>query len=175
MGEDREVRVYTKGGPDFMMKEGDITKMLDPSGVPQPITEEAEIPESLENVELAENDFDDGDYATLIKKITKSFAHEAYRTILVCYRDMSMAEYEAIVAEEGNLETDLTAIGIYGIQDPLRDGIYESIDKCKTAGIRVIMCTGDNLDTAIAISRNAGIVNPEEVGPQSCMTGLEFR
>jgi P-type E1-E2 ATPase len=78
---------------------------------------------------------------------------------------MSMAEYEAILAEEGNLETDLTAIGVYGIQDPLRDGIYESIDKCRTAGIRVIMCTGDNLDTAIAISRNAGIVNPEEVGP----------
>jgi P-type E1-E2 ATPase len=55
----------------------------------------------------------------------------------------------------------LTAIGIFGLQDPLRDTIVSSINKCKTAGIQVIMCTGDNIDTAIAISKNAGIVTEE--------------
>jgi P-type E1-E2 ATPase len=56
------------------------------------------------------------------------------------------------------LETGLTAIGIFGLQDPLREEIVPSIIQCKTAGIQVIMCTGDNIDTAIAISKNAGIV-----------------
>jgi len=52
----------------------------------------------------------------------------------------------------------LIAVGIFGLQDPLRPSIVESIEKCNTAGIQVIMCTGDNIDTAIAISKNAGIV-----------------
>lgn len=81
------------------------------------------------------------------------------------------------------LEKDLIAIGIFGLQDPLRPDIVESIKKCKAAGITVIMCTGDNIDTAIAISKNAGIVNTDQIeeGKQSdgqnytCMTGKQFR
>jgi len=51
----------------------------------------------------------------------------------------------------------------------------------KTAGIRTIMCTGDNIDTATAISINAGIVTQEEIDASeeskmySCMTGKDFR
>jgi len=56
----------------------------------------------------------------------------------------------------------LTAIGIFGLQDPLRDDIVDSIAKCKKSGIKVIMCTGDNIDTAIAISKEAGIIDPNE-------------
>jgi magnesium-transporting ATPase (P-type) len=37
------------------------------------------------------------------------------------------------------------------------------------------MCTGDNLDTATAISRNAGIVDADKVSNSSCMTGQKFR
>lgn len=55
----------------------------------------------------------------------------------------------------------MTAIGIFGLQDPLRPTIVASIKQCKAAGIQVIMCTGDNIDTAIAISKNAGIVTDE--------------
>jgi Ca2+ transporting ATPase len=78
------------------------------------------------------------------------------------------------------LETNLTAVAIWGIQDPLREGIAKSIELCNTAGISVIMCTGDNLDTAKAISRNAGIVseaeiNDKEFADYTCTTGKEFR
>jgi Ca2+ transporting ATPase len=75
------------------------------------------------------------------------------------------------------LEQNLTAVGIWGIQDPLRDGIEESILRVKASGIRVIMCTGDNKDTAVAISKNAGIVTKEEAeaNDYACMTGKEFR
>lgn len=69
------------------------------------------------------------------------------------------------------------AVGLFGLQDPLRDTIKSSITQCNTAGIQVIMCTGDNIDTAIAISKNAGIVSAEEVerNEYSCMTGKDFR
>lgn len=74
------------------------------------------------------------------------------------------------------LEDELTAIGIFGLQDPLRSTISSSIDTCKKAGITVIMCTGDNIDTAIAISKNAGIITEEDSHHKySCMTGKEFR
>lgn len=42
--------------------------------------------------------------------------------------------------------------------DPLKNGVVKSIEICKNAGIEVIMCTGDNLDTAKAIAINAGIL-----------------
>jgi len=71
------------------------------------------------------------------------------------------------------LETDLVAAGLFGLQDPLRDTIKSSIALCHNAGIQVIMCTGDNIDTATAISKNAGIVNEEEIANNefACMTG----
>lgn len=78
-----------------------------------------------------------------------------------------MNEYERLKAENNDfekpedrdcLERELVAVGIFGLQDPLRDEIVNSVEVCKKAGIRVIMCTGDNIDTAIAISKNAGIV-----------------
>lgn len=47
---------------------------------------------------------------------------------------------------------------------------------CKIAGIKVVMCTGDNLETAIAISKSAGIVSVEEAdNPYACTTGKAFR
>ena len=75
------------------------------------------------------------------------------------------------------LEQDLIAICVFGLQDPLRPTIVDSIKKCRTAGIQVIMCTGDNIDTAIAISKNAGIVTEEQcdASEYTCMTGKNFR
>lgn len=74
------------------------------------------------------------------------------------------------------LETNLIAIGLFGIQDPLRDTIKGSIAKCRTAGITTIMCTGDNTDTAKAISINAGIIDEAVADEQyAVMTGKEFR
>ena len=59
------------------------------------------------------------------------------------------------------LEQNLIAIGLFGIQDPLRVQIVGSVQDVTRAGIKVIMCTGDNLDTATAISKNAGIVTQQ--------------
>jgi len=65
--------------------------------------------------------------------------------------------------------------------DPLREGIKVAVEKCKRSSINVRMCTGDNIDTAIAISKEAGILsndqNNDDESPQgyTCMTGEEFR
>jgi magnesium-transporting ATPase (P-type) len=70
----------------------------------------------------------------------------------------------------------LTIIGIYALQDPLRDEIVESAKKCKKAGINIRMVTGDNLDTAKAIAIEAGIVSKEEAENEYvCMEGKQFR
>lgn len=70
-------------------------------------------------------------------------------------------------------------IGIFGLVDPLRPGIKEAVAQCHKSGINVRMCTGDNLDTAIAISKEAGIVTDADLLHNEegyvCMLGKNFR
>jgi len=69
------------------------------------------------------------------------------------------------------LEDDLIAYGLFGLQDPLREEIKGSIQRCKESHIKVIMCTGDNIDTASAISRDAGILKKDATGDYAAMEG----
>lgn len=70
-------------------------------------------------------------------------------------------------------------IGIFGLVDPLRPGIKEAVAQCHKSGINVRMCTGDNLDTAIAISKEAGIISDADLLHNEegyvCMLGKNFR
>jgi len=50
-------------------------------------------------------------------------------------------------------------VALYGLQDPLKDGVKDAIRVCYEAGITVRMVTGDNLDTATAIAIEANILN----------------
>jgi Ca2+-transporting ATPase len=59
--------------------------------------------------------------------------------------------------EYDDLATDLTLIGITGIEDPLRECAREAVTKCKNAGVRVTMCTGDNVFTARSIAQQCNI------------------
>ncbi len=58
------------------------------------------------------------------------------------------------------MATDLTLIGITGIEDPLRGGVREAVASCRMAGVRVTMCTGDNVLTARSIAQQCGIYTP---------------
>lgn len=74
------------------------------------------------------------------------------------------------------LEHNYTLLGIFGLMDPLRPGIAEAVAECQKAGINVRMVTGDNMYTAIAIAKQAGIVTEEELRTNNedgmlCMTG----
>lgn len=96
----------------------------------------------------------------VMNKVIKSYAKQSLRTLLFAYKDLKPksrdVNYDSL--SEDFLEDDLVFIAIAGIKDPLRDEIPDAIKKCKTASITVRMVTGDNMDTAVAISKDAGII-----------------
>lgn len=57
-------------------------------------------------------------------------------------------------------EEDLTMLGLLALQDPPREDVAEAIDRCRSAGVRVAMITGDHPGTAAAIARQVGLLGP---------------
>jgi Ca2+-transporting ATPase len=62
----------------------------------------------------------------------------------------------------------LEFVGLVGLEDPLRATVPAAVAECRTAGIRIVMITGDYPATAQSIARQAGLANPERVitGPE---------
>ena len=114
------------------------------------------------------------------------YASQTLRTIALCYRDFRRwppnnvqlldnpfpvgTDWPAQV-EYDDLAVDLTLIGITGIEDPLREGVREAVANCKRAGVRVTMCTGDNVLTAWSIAQQCGIYTTGGI----IMEGPHFR
>lgn len=71
-------------------------------------------------------------------------------------------------------EVDATFIGIVCIKDPARAEVAPAIAECHTAGIRVIMITGDSRHTAIAVARELNIIESHQDEKDCCFTGTEF-
>ena len=102
-----------------------------------------------------------------------SMSEESLKVLAFAYKkiDHKIVEEEDYFKEE----SDLILVGLAGFKDPIRKNIKESIDKCKEAGIRVVMLTGDNLETATAIAKEAGIcMNEEECVNASELTEKEL-
>nr|XP_054527037.1 sarcoplasmic/endoplasmic reticulum calcium ATPase 3 isoform X3 [Pan troglodytes]XP_054527038.1 sarcoplasmic/endoplasmic reticulum calcium ATPase 3 isoform X3 [Pan troglodytes] len=73
-----------------------------------------------------------------------------------------------------SLQTDLTFVGCVGMLDPPRPEVAACITRCYQAGIRVVMITGDNKGTAVAICRRLGIFGDTEDVAGKAYTGREF-
>lgn len=93
------------------------------------------------------------------------FASQALRCVALSHKsnvqDLSGVNPETITPEEAdkkNLVKDLCLDAIAAIMDPLRPDVIEAVATCQKAGIFVRMVTGDNLDTATAIAKQAGIL-----------------
>jgi len=76
--------------------------------------------------------------------------------------------------EYSRLETNMTLIGLVGMLDPPRPEVAEAIHKCREAGIRVVVITGDNQNTAETICRQIGVFGDHEDLTGKSYTGREF-
>ncbi len=96
---------------------------------------------------------------TEIMATNKALADKALRVLSAAMKIHS-AEPESF--EPKALENNLCFIGLTGMIDLVRDEVKPAIEKCRDAGIRPIMITGDHLDTAVAIAKELGIVENAE-------------
>eukprot|EP01040_Poterioochromonas_malhamensis_P004158 gene4158-4451_t len=73
-----------------------------------------------------------------------------------------------------DLESDLTLVGICGIKDPARPEAGDAINKCREAGIRVMMITGDSKETAVSIAKEVNIFTQDDDVSRNAFTSKEF-
>jgi len=96
-----------------------------------------------------------GEKQKITDKISE-WSNQAMRVIALCY---TKQDHSKINENDIN---DLVFVGIVGMIDPPRPSSRKAVEKCKQAGIRVIMVTGDHINTAIAIAKASGIIEDEE-------------
>jgi len=122
-----------------------------------------------------------------LEKRMEGIASRSLRCLALAYKTLSgdLATYDgsrshsarrsltASTSTFASIESELTFVGLVGMLDPPREEVAPMIEVCKTAGIRVIMITGDNKKTAESIAVKVGIL-PEKFDKNSSMTGAEF-
>jgi Ca2+-transporting ATPase len=89
-------------------------------------------------------------------RTSERFAEDGLRVLGMAYKKVAEASL-ALPFTHDRLGTDLVFSGLQGMIDPPRPEAAEAIRGCKTAGIRVVMITGDHAVTASAIGRMLGL------------------
>ncbi len=97
----------------------------------------------------------------------KEMADRALRVLAAAER-----RYDALPGDTSPeaLEQGLTFLGLCGMIDPVRPEAKEAVARCREAGIRPVMITGDHRDTAVAIARELGILR----SPDEAITGADL-
>ena len=153
--ESQSMRVYVKGASEMVF--GLCTRLWS---------------DKSESIELT------NDHRVEIETIIASFASRAMRTICLAFKEI---DRNTLFEDAESAESNLTLLGVVGIEDPLRDEVPSAILRCHTAGVDVRMVTGDNLNTAIAIAKGCNILRVQDLDNNGnplidrAMTGPEFR
>lgn len=137
--------VAVKGAPDQLLKR--VTR-IEINGEVRPITDEDK------QAILATN---------------KDLAKQALRVLMMAYKTTN----EIPTLESAVVESDLIFSGLVGMIDPERQEAAEAVRVAKEAGIRPIMITGDHQDTAEAIAKRLGIIDPNDT-EDHVFTGAEL-
>ena len=106
-------------------------------------------------------------YKAEIDKYNVEMAKDALRVLAMAYKEM---DHEPTDEEMKNIENDLIFVGMVGMIDPPREEVKVAVEKCKTAGIKTVMITGDHKITAVAIAKALGILENED----EAITGSEL-
>jgi sodium/potassium-transporting ATPase subunit alpha len=101
-----------------------------------------------------------------IAQAQDAMAHQGLRVLAFAYRNLG-ASYD-----REKLDHDLVFSGLAGLEDPPRPEVPEALRKCREAGIKVIMVTGDHPRTATAIAREIGLVKSDS---PTIITGEQLR
>ena len=125
---------HTKGGPDVVLAR--CTTMLREDGSVVPMTDELR---------------------QQVMDANKAMADDALRVMASARREWGTTEPGSFEASE--LEHDLTFVGLSGMIDPVRPEVKDAIAEAHSAGIRVVMITGDHIDTAVAIAKDLDIIS----------------
>ncbi|MDH5361730.1 MAG: calcium-transporting P-type ATPase, PMR1-type [Aigarchaeota archaeon] len=125
-------------------------------------------------LERCDSIYDDGRVKKLSSKTKREIlqaneemANKALRNLAVAYRKFEKAP-ETFDRE---IEKGFTFLGIVGMMDPPREEVKDAIKLCERAGIKVVMITGDNKLTAIAVAKKLGMVKNDET---MVLTGAEL-
>ena len=135
--------VYTKGGVDELLKRCNKYILNN------------EIKNDLNN------------FKNSIQNINEKMAKEALRVLAMGYKELDHMPSDE---EMKNIESDLIYVGMVGMIDPPREEAKVAVEKCKTAGIKTVMITGDHKITATAIAKSLGILENES----EAITGAEL-
>ena len=98
------------------------------------------------------------EYINEIEKNNEGMAQDALRVLAMAYKEL---DREPTDEELKTIESDLIFIGMVGMIDPPRDEVKIAVEKCKKAGIKTVMITGDHKVTAVAIAKELGILENE--------------
>ncbi|KAF8986140.1 hypothetical protein BGZ46_009251 [Entomortierella lignicola] len=116
--------------------------------------------------------------ATIMEKVLDYGEGQALRCLglaVVDNQSANLADWDFKDPESFyKYEQNMTFIGLVAMLDPPRPEVADAIAKCKTAGIRVIVITGDNKNTAESICRKIGVFSKHEDLTGKSYTGREF-
>ena len=135
--------IYTKGGVDELLARCNNYLL------------NSEIKQDLEN------------YSKIVREKNEEMAKEALRVLACGYKEIN---HKPTKEEMENIENDLIFVGLVGMIDPPREEAKKAVEKCKTAGIKTVMITGDHKITAAAIAKQLGILENED----EAITGQEL-
>ncbi len=93
-----------------------------------------------------------------ILKINEELAADGLRNVAIAIKRLNVIPANP---KAEDVERDLTFVGILGLSEPIREEIYKDIKTCNDAKIRVVMLTGDNLQTAVSLSRQIGLLKDD--------------
>ncbi|MCB2291460.1 calcium-translocating P-type ATPase, PMCA-type [Clostridium sp. CS001] len=131
--------------------EGDEGNTVLTKGAPEIILELCK----YEHVNCMEVELDSARRSEILDEIEK-LQRKSMRVLGFAYGNIN--EEVAIATENGTLEEDLVFTGFVGIKDPLRLEVKEAVETARKAGVATKMLTGDNINTAIAIGEELGLL-----------------
>lgn len=101
--------------------------------------------------------YENGNERLITNSDKKNLQHTADEMGSKALRVLAFA-YKNISINSKNIDNNFVFLGLVGMEDPPREEVKDCIEKCRNAGIRVVMITGDNKNTAAAIGRKIGLL-----------------